>query len=81
MSWNVLAIHMNESEYNEPEGFMPERFMGNKFGCKNQNDPDDHRRVIYNLGADRRVCPDQRLAENSVGNLEKAKEFSARYKE
>ncbi|KAJ5564642.1 hypothetical protein N7513_000884 [Penicillium frequentans] len=63
---NAWAIHMNESEYDEPEKFMPERFMGNKFGCKNQDDSDDHRRITYNFGAGRRVCPGQRLAENSV---------------
>ncbi|KAJ6090116.1 hypothetical protein N7486_008931 [Penicillium sp. IBT 16267x] len=63
---NVWAIHMDESEYDEPQKFMPERFMGNKFGCKDQNDSDDHRRITYNFGAGRRVCPGQRLAENSV---------------
>lgn len=63
---NAWAIHMNENEYDEPQKFKPERFLGNKFGCKVQDDSDDHRRITYNFGAGRRVCPGQRLAENSV---------------
>ncbi|GKZ48832.1 hypothetical protein AbraIFM66951_001073 [Aspergillus brasiliensis] len=64
---NTWAIHMDESEYEEPSRFNPDRFQGNKFGCKvNRNDADDHRRATYAFGAGRRVCPGQRLAENSL---------------
>ncbi|KAJ5777836.1 hypothetical protein N7520_001082 [Penicillium odoratum] len=63
---NAWAIHMDENEYEEPEQFIPERFIGNKFGCKSQDDSDDKRRVTYGFGAGRRVCAGQRLAENSV---------------
>ncbi|KAJ5892339.1 hypothetical protein N7504_009030 [Penicillium tannophilum] len=60
---NARAIHINESEYDEPAQFMPERFIGNKFGCKDRDDSDDHRRKTYTFGAGRRIYPGQRLAE------------------
>ena len=62
---NTWAIHMDESEYEEPDKFIPERFIGNKFGC-NTHVTDNHRRVTYIFGAGRRVCSGQRLAENSL---------------
>ncbi|KAJ5934878.1 hypothetical protein N7466_004425 [Penicillium verhagenii] len=63
---NVWAIHMDESEYDEPQKFKPERFLDNKYGCKGQDDVDENRRATYNFGAGRRVCPGQRMAENSL---------------
>jgi cytochrome P450 len=69
---NAWAIHMDENEYESPEKFIPERFLGNKFGCKTGGDvSDDHRRVTYAFGAGRRVCPGQRLAENSLVDSKK----------
>ena len=62
---NTWAIHMDESVYEEPDKFIPERFIGNKFGCKTRV-TDNNRRVTYAFGAGRRVCPGQRLAENSL---------------
>jgi cytochrome P450 len=65
---NTWAIHMDEEEYDKPEEFIPERFLNNKFGTKYTvgENADDHRRVTYGFGAGRRVCPGQRLAENSL---------------
>lgn len=62
------AIHMDETEYEKPEDFIPERFLNNKFGTRRpvQDSSEDHRRVTYGFGAGRRVCPGQRLAENSL---------------
>ena len=64
---NAWAIHRDNAEYADPEEFIPERFLNNKFGTKNAVDEmEDHRRVTYGFGAGRRVCPGQRLAENSL---------------
>ena len=65
---NAWAIHMDEAEYENPEEFIPERFLQNKFGTRGLVDApyQDHRRVTYGFGAGRRVCPGQRLAENSL---------------
>lgn len=65
---NAWAIHNDENEYDSPEKFNPERFCDNKFGCRPGivDNLDDRRRVTYGFGAGRRVCPGQRLAENSL---------------
>lgn len=66
---NTWSIHQDLAEYERPEDFMPERFMTSKFGTKStkENSKDnDQRRVTYSFGAGRRVCPGQRLAENSL---------------
>ena len=64
---NAWAIHRDEDEYVAPEEFIPERFLHNRFGTRSEDtSQDDHRRVTYGFGAGRRVCPGQRLAENSL---------------
>jgi cytochrome P450 len=65
---NAWAIHNDENEYYSPEKFIPERFVDNKFGCRPEvvDTLEHHRRVTYGFGAGRRVCPGQRLAENSL---------------
>lgn len=64
---NTWAIHRDPDEYEDADKFFPERFLTNKFGTR--SDPtgeEDHRRTTYTFGAGRRVCPGQRLAENSL---------------
>ena len=66
---NTWSIHQDPAEYERPNEFMPERFLTNKFGSKGTKEDstdDDQRRVTYGFGAGRRVCPGQRLAENSL---------------
>ncbi|EXJ75912.1 uncharacterized protein A1O5_00420 [Cladophialophora psammophila CBS 110553] len=67
---NTWSIHQDTSEYDRPEEFIPERFLNDKFGSKGNNpnpqDDESNRRVTYSFGAGRRVCPGQRLAENSL---------------
>ena len=66
---NTWSIHQDPAEYERPEEFIPERFLTNKFGSKGTKEDatnDDQRRVTYSFGAGRRVCPGQRLAENSL---------------
>ncbi|KAI5456084.1 cytochrome P450 [Mariannaea sp. PMI_226] len=64
---NTWAIHQDAKEYDLPEQYMPERFLDDTYGSNSENKAaDDHRRVTYAFGAGRRVCPGQRLAENSL---------------
>ncbi|KAI0163026.1 cytochrome P450 [Pestalotiopsis sp. NC0098] len=65
---NTWAIHNDEAEYDRPDRFMPDRFVGNEYGTRFPVDEkaDDHRRTSYAFGAGRRVCPGQRLAKNSL---------------
>lgn len=66
---NTWSIHRDKDEYDRPDDFVPERFLRNKFGTRSDDQADmsgDHRRVTYAFGAGRRVCPGQRLAENSL---------------
>ncbi len=65
---NTWAIHHDETEYDQPGEFIPDRFLNNKFGTRNPVDEstEDHRRTSYGFGAGRRVCPGQRLAKNSL---------------
>ncbi|ETS82518.1 hypothetical protein PFICI_04394 [Pestalotiopsis fici W106-1] len=65
---NTWAIHNDEAEYDQPELFIPDRFMDNEYGARFPVDGkmDDHRRTSYAFGAVRRVCPGQRLAKNSL---------------
>ncbi|KAF4335762.1 oxidoreductase [Fusarium beomiforme] len=64
---NAWAIHRS-SDYDAPDQFYPERFLNNKFGTVKDAalNSEDKRRPIYGFGAGRRVCPGQRLAENSL---------------
>jgi cytochrome P450 len=59
---------MDESEYDNPAEFRPERWLGNKFGTKSRESEavSDSRRVTYAFGAGRRICSGQGLAENSL---------------
>jgi cytochrome P450 len=65
---NAYAIHHDPDEYEDPSAFRPERFLSDKFGLKGEPSPQDNegRRVTYGFGAGRRVCPGQRLSENSL---------------
>ncbi|KAM0344912.1 hypothetical protein ACHAPU_007045 [Fusarium lateritium] len=65
---NTWAIHNDETEYDRPHEFMPDRFMGNEYGTRYIVDEATaaHRRTSYAFGAGRRVCPGQRLAKNSM---------------
>jgi cytochrome P450 len=65
---NAWAIGHDESEYENPDVFIPERFLNNKYGTRNLSDKarNEGRRITYGFGAGRRICPGQKLAENSL---------------
>jgi cytochrome P450 len=64
---NAWSIHREREEYSAGDDFRPERFLNNPFGTQGGADgANDHRRTTYAFGAGRRVCPGQRLAENSL---------------
>ncbi|KAK2053410.1 cytochrome P450 [Colletotrichum caudatum] len=68
---NIWAISHDPDEYDDPDSFNPDRFIGSTFGVKQGNEstkeaPDQSRRPTYSFGAGRRVCAGQRMAENSM---------------
>lgn len=64
---NAWTIHRDATEYDQPDSFVPERFLDNEFGSRRGQDKvNDRRRATYSFGAGRRVCPGQHLAENSL---------------
>lgn len=67
---NTWDIHQDKAEYEEPAEFIPERYLGNMFGCKG-GDSDDNslRRSNYGFGVGRRMCSGQILAHNSMVGL------------
>lgn len=81
---NVWAICMDETEYEDPARFMPDRFLDNEYGTRhsvggatatatataNLDGGDNHgRRTTYAFGAGRRSCPGHWMAKNSLVSL------------
>jgi cytochrome P450 len=65
---NTWRINRDESFYDEPEKFNPDRYMQDEYGRGSSAKSQDikGRRVNYTFGAGRRVCPGQKFAENSM---------------
>ncbi|KAE8347387.1 hypothetical protein BDV24DRAFT_173253 [Aspergillus arachidicola] len=63
---NVMAIHQNPDDYENPSEYMPERYYKNGHGLKAGKVADPGRRSVYTFGAGRRVCPGMHLGENSL---------------
>ncbi|KAF2827278.1 cytochrome P450 [Ophiobolus disseminans] len=64
---NTWGLHHDTEQYEDPEAFNPMRFVESKFGVKDSKIPqDDIRRATYAFGAGRRVCPGQKMAEDSL---------------
>ena len=59
---NVWNIHHDEADYENPDDFIPERFLQHPFGMKMDDEHDparmekQGRRTNYTFGAGRRVC-------------------------
>ncbi|KAI0445797.1 cytochrome P450 [Xylaria telfairii] len=66
---NVWNIHHSEEDYEEPEKFIPERFLRHPYGMRldKAHDPAlmeaSSTRVTYDFGAGRRICPGMHLAK------------------
>ncbi|KAI9375031.1 cytochrome P450 [Aspergillus egyptiacus] len=65
---NTWAIHHDETEYDNPSLFNPDRWLGgNKYGTKaSVNIAAEQRKTSYGWGAGRRICSGQRMAEASL---------------
>lgn len=66
---NAWGIHRDENEYDDPEAFVPERWLDNNtFGTKTIHPVTDQqqRKPTYTFGAGRRICGGQKMAENSL---------------
>ncbi|KAL4938687.1 hypothetical protein BDV06DRAFT_231598 [Aspergillus oleicola] len=66
---NTWAIHHDETEYDEPHLFNPDRWLnGNKYGTQYrvELDPGEQRKTSYGWGAGRRICSGQKMAEASL---------------
>ncbi|KAL3496553.1 cytochrome P450 [Aspergillus germanicus] len=65
---NTWAIHHDEYEYDKPEVFNPDRWLGeNTYGTKESSiTRDQQRKTSYGWGAGRRICSGQKMAEASL---------------
>ncbi|KAJ5919853.1 cytochrome P450 3 monooxygenase [Penicillium verhagenii] len=69
---NVWHIHHSEEDYEEPDKFIPERFLHHPFGMRldEAHDPAQMEasssRVTYDFGAGRRICPGMHSAKQSL---------------
>ena len=61
------AAHYDETRYENPDAFQPERYLGHtlKAGAYVAH-PDPYQRDHFTFGAGRRICPGLHLAENSM---------------
>lgn len=71
---NIWAICHDPDEFDDPDAFMPSRYIANRFGSK-EPEPDAggdnkeegvSRKRTYVFGTGRRMCAGQRMAENSM---------------
>jgi cytochrome P450 len=65
---NTWAIHHDENEFERPEIFSPDRWLGgNAYGTKHSSIASDQRRkASYGWGGGRRICSGQKMAERSL---------------
>ncbi|SPO05427.1 related to O-methylsterigmatocystin oxidoreductase [Cephalotrichum gorgonifer] len=63
---NIWGMQRNPDDYDEPEKFMPERYLNNPSGLKAGIEATDGKKPTYTFGAGRRICPGEAFAYNSV---------------
>ncbi|KAL0094842.1 hypothetical protein J3Q64DRAFT_1716144 [Phycomyces blakesleeanus] len=66
---SMHAMHMNSSIYEDPEKFIPERFLGTTKTWSASSSGSIKERDIYAFGWGRRICPGIHLAEMIVFNM------------
>jgi len=64
---NTWAVLHDPSKYDNPEVFIPERFLGHKFGLKKglPEDPTSYRNTFL-YGCGRRICLGMNFADNTI---------------
>ncbi|VUC36506.1 unnamed protein product [Clonostachys rosea] len=62
---NVWSIQRNPGDYDQPDEFIPERYLNHPLGLKKGADSTD-KRATYTFGAGRRLCPGEAFAQNSL---------------
>ncbi|KAI0082000.1 cytochrome P450 [Panus rudis PR-1116 ss-1] len=62
---NIWAIYHDETLFDQPDVFNPDRFLHSKFGTKPGVDTNGLREDFM-FGAGRRICPGIHLASNSI---------------
>ncbi|CZT22815.1 uncharacterized protein RCC_08521 [Ramularia collo-cygni] len=55
---NVWAIQRDPAFYDDPDSFVPERYLHHPLGIKD-GAPEVHRKALYTFGFGRRACPGQ----------------------
>ncbi|KAL3465207.1 cytochrome P450 [Aspergillus heterothallicus] len=67
VSINQYALHFDPQRYNNPDDFIPDRYLKHtlKAGAYAAH-PDPYARDHFDFGAGRRICPGMHLAENSM---------------
>ena len=70
---NAWAIQHNEEDYDQPERYIPERFLDNPCGVRPsvyaQVAKAGMRKNLYVWGGGRRLCPGEKLAYTTIGTL------------
>lgn len=67
VSLNQYALHFDPVRYNNPDDFIPDRYLNHtlRAGAYAAH-PDPYERDHFDFGAGRRICPGMHLAENSL---------------
>ncbi|KAI1173366.1 cytochrome P450 [Nemania sp. FL0916] len=69
---NVWEIHHSEEDYEDPDEFIPERYLKHPFGMRLDKAHDPAKmeassaRATYDFGAGRRICPGMHLAKQNL---------------
>jgi cytochrome P450 len=63
---NVWALSHRPEDFNDPEKFIPERFIDHPLGLSPGAPDKEGRRATYGFGAGHRICPGEHFAQKSA---------------
>lgn len=63
---NAWSIHRSEDDYEDPDDFIPDRWLHHPKGLKADQEVVMRRKETYTFGAGRRICAGQKMADNSM---------------